>query len=540
MLDAGLPVLPTQSSQAAYRPPDSAAVENAKANLKMASDTIDLNVFDLKETYKYNTTAGKPTLAPTGTVRLGEGLSEPTDQKWLEAYDNLVASLPSDMKSLLSLALELPLSQRGAHIVVLDNLLQATAKALVALSIATAPFDDNEIAALHADMNLAGPYIALASSIRQDKEVLQQARNFLEEAGPNIRNFDDLVSYLGQYNAISQEIQKTAIELSDSNKNEEIIAQMRALSGEVAALSDNYDRLYGGNELQILGASLHATSLTAAALAFDNPGSGALLMSLALANIGLTDTKSELSITGHSFESVLEGLNSGFQSAFIGEGDSASKMLLSEILTSSLIGTVLFGALTHDEGLGLAKGSGSKELIAEKNFAYGLALTMLTGSGSLNELAHVGTSTLNGSNEDKEKMGDFISTTSLLFHIGAAANKNDTSSLEALIADQQGTLSAGIDSIADFVKTGLLSGNLSGDTAENFNVFLQQGSIALQEGDHAGFLDALNSSLGLVGRSNEQLFSDIGKLQDFSQSISQSLAMTEEMKLNHAGVHLAG
>jgi len=540
MLDAGLPGLPTQSSQAAYRPPDSAAVENAKANLKMASDTIDLNVFDLKETYKYNTTAGKPTLAPTGTVRLGEGLSEPTDQKWLEAYDNLVASLPSDMKSLLSLALELPLSQRGAHIVVLDNLLQATAKALVALSIATAPFDDNEIAALHADMNLAGPYIALASSIRQDKEVLQQARNFLEEAGPNIRNFDDLVSYLGQYNAISQEIQKTAIELSDSNKNEEIIAQMRALSGEVAALSDNYDRLYGGNELQILGASLHATSLTAAALAFDNPGSGALLMSLALANIGLTDTKSELSITGHSFESVLEGLNSGFQSAFIGEGDSASKMLLSEILTSSLIGTVLFGALTHDEGLGLAKGSGSKELIAEKNFAYGLALTMLTGSGSLNELAHVGTSTLNGSNEDKEKMGDFISTTSLLFHIGAAANKNDTSSLEALIADQQGTLSAGIDSIADFVKTGLLSGNLSGDTAENFNVFLQQGSIALQEGDHAGFLDALNSSLGLVGRSNEQLFSDIGKLQDFSQSISQSLAMTEEMKLNHAGVHLAG
>lgn len=540
MLESGLPGLPTQSNQAAYRPADSAAIENAKANLKMATDTIDLNVFDLKETYKYNTTAGKPTLAPTGAVRIGGGLSDAADQKWLAAYEKLVESVRSDMKSVLSLAMELPLSQRGARIVVLDNLLQATAKAMVALSAATAPFDDDEMAALHADINLAGPYIALASAIRQDREILKEARTFLEEAGPNISSFNDLVFYLGEYNAISKEIHKAAIDLQDGSKNDDIIAQMRAATGDIAALSNNYDRLYGGNELQMLGASLHATKLTSAALAFENSGSGALLMSLALANIGLTDDKSELSITGHSFGSVLNGITQGLQKAFVSGEDSASKMLLGEILTASLIGSVLFGALTHDEGLGLAKGSGSKELVAEKNFAYGLALSMLTGSGSLDGLADVGTSMLNGDSTNNEKMGSFIATASLLFQISAAANKNDPSSLEPLIGDQQKTLSRGIDNIADFVKTGLLSGNLSGEVAENFNVFLQQGSIALQEGDHAGFLDALNSSLGLIGTSNDELLGDIGKLQDFSQSISKSLAMSAEMKVNHSGVHLAG
>lgn len=517
-----------------------AAAEVAKSVMRIVSDTVDLNFFLLDEgVRKYQSPASRPNLtSPLSSVRVATTFANPSDQRWQAVYEQLKNTLPEGLQKLLAMTLELPVDQRGAHVMVLDALLQATAQSLVLLSAAADVIDADSLPAARAEANLFAPYVALVTGVFVDRMLLSEAFNFLSLVGPNDPNFTALAGYMGQFNAIASDVEAAAKILQDPTTFKDGVDKLGAAASTIAALSHDFDSLYGGSQLLLLGPILHASADVTAALCLEKGGAGALLISLAMANVALADDKSQASGLGLALAATLGGVSTVLGQLFVPKGDMGSQLVLNQLVTSALAGAILFGTLTYAQGLPIAAQDTQPEVRAEKVFAYGLALSLLSKMDVISSLAGGIAAATNLPAESQEKVGSLLSTAAMLLLIAAAAKGRDLASLEPLIADQRLDLKKGIEEAAALVSKGLTDGTLEGGNWEMSNVYLQQAAIALADGDGAAFIASMGSVLGLGGISNEGLLADISSLSDFAMSTLALLqASADEIASNCTGIY---
>lgn len=516
---------PTQLS---YRELETtAAAEMAKSMMKIVSDTVDLNFFLLDEgVRKYQAPANRPNLtSPLSSVRMATLSPTSTEQNWQAVYEQLKTGLPDGLQQLLGLTLEMPPDQRGAHVMVLDSMLQTTAKALVLLSIAAGTVDAESLPAMRAESNLAAPYLALASSVIVDRTLLREALNVLALVGPNDPHFSALSGYLGQYSNIALDMEEAVQVLQNPANFKDGMDKIADLATSVATLRNEFNALYGGAELGLLGSILASSANVTAALTLENRGAAAILLSLSMANVGLDDNKSQASAIGLGLASALSGISAALGQLFVPKEDVGSQQVLEQLGSTALAGAVLLGSLTYSQGLPIAGSDSNPEVRAEKSFAYSLALSLLGKMGVITNVARAIADATNLPPESQEKMASLLSTAALSLLIASAAKERDASSVEPLIADQREELKKGVEEAITVVTDKLTAGNIQGEDWATGSVFLQQTLIALNNGDGAAFLDAMNSMLGLAGTSNEKVLADMGSLADYAKS---SMALLQD------------
>lgn len=516
-----------------------ASVGVSKMAMKIVADTVDITFFLLDENLrKYETSSSRQSLGPMTSTRVAGRSESPPDQSWRAVYEQLTKQLPVDVSTLLSLSLQMPLRDRGAHLIVLDNVLRNTAKTLILLGMAATPLNLESSAALLAATNIASPYVAIGSFLRSNRELLGGALALLESLGPNSRNYDTIVSYMTEYNSLSTALESAVVRLQDPKTSKEALVDIVATGAKIANLSDRYDRLYGADEMLLLGATLHAAKLATAALALENPGCAPLLISLSIATLALNDKESAISAIGGSLVGVNSHLASALSTAFLPQEALGSTLLLSQLLNATLMGAVIFGSLSSAQGFGLpALNPLQPEIAAEKNFAYGLVLSLLTESQALKTMGEKIADAVAVPEGMHHKMGDLFATTTLVFLIAAAADRNDPESIIPLIASQHDQLSKGVDSAALLLNDLLQEGKASGSEAEHLSVFLQQASIALHQDDSHAFLEAGNNILALTGSSSHEFLADLGKLSDFAISLQSLLTVSADEKIANTGLY---
>lgn len=511
-----------------------AATMLAKTTMHLVADTIDLNFFLLDEgVRKYQSPANTPLLsAPKLTVRMATTSEDQVDQRWQQVYENLVQNLPKEVAQLLTISLQLPPAQRGANLVVLDNLLQSTAQTLTWLGGASQVLDPESLAGVRAEENTLSPYVALGGSLQTSNVLLKSTLDMLSMLGPNYTHFNTISSYMSEFSQIATSMATAANILRQPENLEAGQRQFATLATDMANLASRFDSLASGSDLQLLSSLLHASAVINAAIGLESMGSAPLLMSLFMANLAFSDPKSDTSAVGGHLLASMQALSASMLEAFVHQDDTASKLMLENVINTALTAAVLYGAHYYQQEP--IQGSDSQpEVRAERSFAYSLNLLLLDKMGLISGTAEqlVATSRLDARSEEHATI--WLSTAMTLFLILSAAKPHDPASVEPLIHDHKETLVKGFDQMAAFVSEGLQNGSIRGNNWEHSQVYIQQALIALSHDDSASVLDALDSILQLNGSNLNLLVDDIGKLIDYAEATQRSLqAGAEEAAKN--------
>lgn len=514
-----------------------AAVNFAKAAMKIVTDTSEVCFFLLEsDVRKYQSSANRPVLAPLIEVRVAT-TEQPATDKFSSIYNDLLSLLPEDFQDYFKQVQLLPKAKQPRDMQILDHTLQKTAKWLSWLTAASADIPPESLAAARTKENILRPYLALNSVIQDSLVYLSQIRSYLELAGPNSPNFDAIIGYTEAFTPLMEELKVGLGLLQDSSKQIEGRTLLAGAASKLAVLEDQFNRLYSGSELLILGSALHAARVAAEALSMEKAGSAALAIMLANASLGIRQKESRLGIVGSNLNSIYEAFAQGVQQATGNKLSGASASMLSQFATLAFTSLQLFGHLNYDTS---TVGANQKEYFPsamdEKNFGYGMLLTILTQSNLLPGIS-------NFIMQATEAQGPALSLTSklllgglLLSLISTSVSGQNFSSATPLLQSQQASLKETISAAEKLVGNGLSAGTLSGENAENLNVYLKQASIALDQEDYDAFQSALTSSLLLSGASLE------GTIKDFKETKTIANAMAESANVlanNNTGIIIA-
>lgn len=507
-----------------------ASVEVAKSLMKIAVDTIDIPFFLLtQDVRKYQASANRPVLAPLMAVRTAAPGGTLPPETWQAQYDELVKLMPQDFQKFFQAMMLLPSAERSPDFNILDGILQQTAKALMFLQQASRPIEPESLAALHANTNIAMPYIAMGSLIPLSMVLLTEGRDFLELVGPEYPNFDLFTSSLSEFNNIAAGLQSaiTMLENPDTAKEgQEVLAE----AGEkIQQLSQSLSR-YSGGDFSILINTLRAAQTISESLTLQQPGASSLLIGLSMATTGLGDPNSELALFGPALSAVNDNLSAALGASLLEGASLGGKALFEQLITVALLTTITFGALAPS-----AARDKSDEVTPEQrsadNFAYGLVLTLLGHSDTLSAFAATTSSAAEVSADQSTTLAEQLKLAAMLLLILANMHSNDPIDTTPLLQSQHQELKQGIAAAANFVSQALLSDTLSGDTAENINVYLQQANIALNREDYAGFVAALENCLELAGASSDQFVKDMKESKDEIKNVQINLLQSDSGNL---------
>jgi hypothetical protein len=128
----------------------------------------------------------------------------------------------------------------------------------------------------------------------------------------------------------------------------------------------------------------------------------------------------------------------------------------------------------------------------------------------------------------------------LFFLLSASISGTDLTSTEPLINSQSSAIEGGVQETSTFVSNALTNGSLSGEDAANFNVYLTQATIALEQGNIGAFLGALNSCLELTEITTDDLIADRKELNNVSQTLQNGVSTSASDQASYStGVHVA-
>ncbi|MGZ3633499.1 MAG: hypothetical protein ACXWM7_04225 [Parachlamydiaceae bacterium] len=513
-----------------------ASVDVAKAAMRIMADTLEVSLLVVdQDVRKYQSSASRPVIAPLIKTRVATDYEQPRDESWRSLRNEMLNFMPKEFRQLFEAMLLLPKDQQNKDFILLDNTLQTAAKLLSWLAAASAPINADSPAALAAKANLLLPYIALNTSIRDSLLLFEHALSHLELVGPNDPNFDAISGYIGAFTPLVDEL-KVAMEQLQGPSTELLARSVLAsIASKISVLADNYDRLYSGNELRLLGHTLHSIATATEALSLSQPGSAALLLTFSQALYAVKSDESALGILGNSYSTVIDAFKSGINQLTEGRLQGSNLNLYSHFATTLFVMISVLGTLNY-EFISPANPS-TPESVSDKNFGHGLLLDILTHSNTLSALSSLIGNASDIQGKDLKSTTSLLTTMSLLFLISASVKGHDLSSTEPLLKSQGEALKDGIATACSLVSGGLLAETLSGETVEHLNVYLKQASIALEQEDEEGFLAALDSSIELIGTSSATAAKDLNELNTTAHSLQSGL--TTKGDDTHTGVHFA-
>lgn len=517
----------------------SAASEVAKFSMKIVSDTSEVCFFLLDPNVrKYQSSANRPVLAPLIEVRVANNSNLSVGEGWRASYSTLLNLMPEEFRELFQQMMLLPKNEQPKDFQLLNTTLQTTARLMEWLSAASTPILAESFEAARTGENVARPYIALSSLIKDSSTFFEGVQNYLATVGPNDPSFDTLSGYTNALIPLFDDLKAAAEKLQNPDTEKEARALLSSTAGKLATLEGEFNRLYGGDQLLALGETITAAKTTAQALSMEQPGSAALVITLSLVNSGNKPGESSLNVLGKNLSTVSDALTSGIQQATGNKLSSGSAALLNNLATVAFTTLLLLGNM-HYDGLSVGLKGTEAKVTSDTNFSYGLLLNILVDSKALSSISNsiLQASEIKGS--ASSATASLLATGMLLSLIFASVSGHDLSSSEPLMKGQKAALKDAVDAANQIVSEGLHAGTLSGQNAENLQVYLQQAAIALEQGDTESFTTAINSGLELTGSSSDGFVEDLKDSKSTAQNFQSSVADSASALNNSTGFHIA-
>lgn len=296
-----------------------AFVETAKKNVAMVhGDTLEVIPFtqaEYDQRFKYRSEPDRPTLHPLLHLRHGSLPELVGEEVALPLYEEFISLLPAEMSEELLRQNRLPFRERDPNFVALDQLLTATARAIVWLNGVTGPVEAGSPEEISNAWNLALPVIALRAGISQAESVCNTARLRLAEIGPNDPSYDSLVYVVGEFIALLPELQALFREIREGGDREALTLRFRQLAAQFDRLAARGENTGPEEKLLILTATLENLAMISSAWAL-GLDSSPLLIGTYAACTGLSQDASEAGVLGAGFTSVVNGLVEGVLSIF--------------------------------------------------------------------------------------------------------------------------------------------------------------------------------------------------------------------------------
>lgn len=516
----------------------SAASEVAKFSMKIVSDTSEVCFFLLDPNVrKYQSSANRPVLAPLIEVRVANS-NLSVGEGWRASFSTLLNLLPQEFRELFQAMMLLPKNEQPKDFQLLNTTLQTTARLMEWLSAASTPIMAESFEAARTGENVARPYIALSSLIKDSSTFFEGVQSYLASVGPNDPAFDTLSGYTNALIPLFDDLKAAAEKLQDPSTEKEARTLLSKTAAQLSTLEGEFKRLYGGDQLLALGETITAAKTTAQALSMEQPGSAALLLTLSLVNSGNKPNESSLNVLGKNLSTVSDALTSGIQQATGNKLSSGSAALLNNLSTVAFTTLLLLGNM-HYEALSVGLKGTEAKVTSDTNFSYGLLLNILVDSKALTSISHsiLQASEIKGS--ASSATASLLATGMLLSLIFATVSGHDLSSSEPLIKGQNAALKDAVDAANQIVSEGLHAGTLSGQNAENLQVYLQQAAIALEQEDTEGFTTAINSGLELTGSSSDGFVEDLKDSKSIAQNFQSGVADSASALNSSTGFHIA-
>lgn len=298
-----------------------AFVEVMKKNIlaMLPPDTLEVIPFSQRaydETFKYKTEAGKPMLHPLLFLRTSDFPELIKEEIWKPTYQQLINLLPDDIRGWLYNEMEKPLEQRDVDAQSFNELLMFTAKTLCWLGEASKPIKPNSPEEAFYLVNLALPYIALRTGIKNTEDIIKMSVTFLEAIGPNHPSYDTFKHYLSQLGSLTDELNALRKELEGGNESPEIKRRMKEIANSIATLLQQFIKESRSEDFQILRSTMQALSVLTGAWALTS-GSPSLMISLFIATIGLTKGESSLGVLPEAYNTIIDAIIEGLVSMVV-------------------------------------------------------------------------------------------------------------------------------------------------------------------------------------------------------------------------------
>lgn len=491
-----------------------------KEQLGIVRDSIEVPFTKIGgNVWKYSSDSSRPTLMPTGTLRtMGEDLAKP-NESWKQKFDELVNKLPPDLKETLMSELGKRAEQRSVNYQVLTQTLTTLAKGLSWMDSAQESADPSSVEGKRTIDNRSLPGRALKGMVSHGRSMLQGAAAHLDKVGPNNPHHDALRYFSKEGEELQGRMEAFLNILSDPNEELPTPEQMNKLCDDIGTLSQEFNKVSHGDQLQIMGPMLESMQTVAQALSV-TPTSPSLFIGLKAALKGIFASESSTGILGGDLEALIAALQSGMLSTLMKKMGPAKMKMLMMMLMSALGGSGTLGSIMGERPINRYADEEDEEDKEEQKFSFIMLLEMLKSTELIKLLYQIIAEACGQEPKAQDKTAMFMELISLLL-IALAGVEGKFNQLTPFL--QELDLSDKLHTAEKFVNEALLSGEVNGSTAMGLNIALQQARLALADNNFESLTSILKGALKYVNATPEGLSKDLGKIKKFSELIKYAL-----------------
>lgn len=509
--------------------------------LGISKDSMQRAISDIdRDGYlHYRASANRPNLVgPLERLRIALATEIVINESWKTFHNDLVGLLPADLQATYLAQMLLPLTERSPEFIALDNVLTLTAMALAWSEVASAPLDPASPAATALQISQMLPYVALQGEITTANIVFAAALGFLNDVGPNYPPFDALTNYLTQagfaldemkdiFNAI-QTIGFANIIAAGTDPDieaalERIDPRIAALATNLASMNISLNSTFISNDLLLISPTLNAMTLVAAALAL-NTISPTLFLGSAIATLGIKSNDSAAGFIGEGFDTFIQTLATGIASTLLQGTDPGTQRFMTNLILISLIASAASTAYVVMNGLGEIPGADPSTQLDANLFTVDVLMELINNAGFLQVIFQQIASSFAVDATTRDVLVNILTLTSLIA-IVLAANNSGMRDVTNLLESMQGQLLPTLTMLEAYVSEAIESGTINGTLSQGLAIVLQQGTIALKNGDYAGFLNIVYEAFGLIGITPDILRSDFNNINNFVTLLAETLIM---------------
>lgn len=455
-------------------------------------------------TWKYQGDATKPTIPPLRSLPLARAWIE-RDKEWVGEFQHLLDLLPEDIRERYLLESSLPVEERDPSYAHLDAFLGMVATLLSWIKKVSHPGEVSASAQARISANNA-----LADQMRQamivvGKELIASAKEILDAMGHNDPHFDALSLHLRQLDA--------ALDDLAFQEGETLSPLIRDLHQWSAQLGERDF----GERLMMLHTLSSVLSFLAAAESIET-GAASVVLSLAIANIGIEGTDSMIGIIPERLLVLRDHLIAQLLTIMPG-ADEAGKALLTTLTSALILGSITLTALNGE---------------MESTSSLGLMAQFILSSDLLPALCSSIVVACGAGDATSSAASDLLALTAVILMLQTMSGINREQALN-FIEGIQGTLKSWLSNVET-----IFSHEVSGPGAK-MAILLQSAKIALEGEDFESFLDVLEE-FGEIEPLNDheaeiQKFKDIEKnLKEFIALMQRYLLDTQEEDKTHANI----
>lgn len=282
--------------------------------LDTMAEVIPFTKREYDELFKYKAESDRPTLHPLMFLRTSglEPFRIPEDT-WQPIFQELLDSLPDNVKGWLEWEMAKPFENRDPGYVMLYNVIAAIAKGIDWIDRANPPIRPNSPEAIDYINNTALPYFALNQALSQGQAVLDASQLWLSLAGPNYPHYDALSHILDQAGQLLDLLREVRRSAAEDRIDPETKSSLNALANSLDRLMEEYQKS-SARELHIFGTHLATLATLTRAQALDT-ATPALLIGLSAAFEGFSSDAS--GAVRPSFDHLMDALLHGILSSVV-------------------------------------------------------------------------------------------------------------------------------------------------------------------------------------------------------------------------------